>query len=262
MPNKPTTPNLQQPWLETIARRVHERCARMTELGADYVRLAMANGDDLAEGRSQLTKHGSWLKFLREACELRQRQALNYVKLAQNRKAVEQYLHRGANLGQEASIKGALRFISPPKDKPKQPKKLVEIETPQVLGRFLEDHPDLFWESLQLAPKLRAGIAQRPPTASEIPTESAKPPLGAKAAQTAAEGRAILELLRHPTPANIDTVREKVARIIRLSDPAKPVPVAPKHPIQLNLDALNKGLCRDQDLDIPDFLIRVPAAVH
>jgi hypothetical protein len=230
MSNKPTTPNLQ-PYssLETIARRIRDREERMREHGADQVRLAMASGDDLLQERHQFTEHGTWLPRLQKvckACGLKQRQALNYVKLAQNRKAVEQYLHRGANLGQEASIKGALRFISPPTDRPKRPKKLVELQTPQVLGQFLEDHPDLFWASLQLAPKLRAGIAQRSPTG----TESAKPSLEAKAAQSAAEGRAILELLKQPTSTNIDTAREKAARIVRLSHPAKPVPVAPKPP--------------------------------
>jgi hypothetical protein len=229
MSNKPTAPNLQQPSLETIARRVRERCARMNELGADKVRLAAANGDDLVAGRAQFTVHGTWLSWLHEACELQQRQALRYVTLAQHRATVEAYLTRAANLGVEASIRGALEFISPPVKKPNRVKRLAEIETPQVLGQFLENHPDLFWESLQLAPKLRAGIAQRSPTV--LGAESAKPSSGAKAAQTAAEGRAILELLKHPTTTNIDTAREKAARIVRLSDPAKPVPVAPKPPV-------------------------------
>jgi hypothetical protein len=218
MTNKPTAPNLQQPSLETIARRIRERCARMNELGADFVRLAMANGDDLAEGRPQFTKHGSWLSFLREACELRQRQALTDVTLAQHRPAVEAYLQHAANLGTKPSIRGALDFISPRGDRPKKPKKLVEIETPALLGAFLNDRRDLFWEALQLAPELKGEIAQRLSETASTAGEPSKP-----TAEAAAQMRAIRELLRHPTSTNIESARDKATRTVRLLDP-EPAP--------------------------------------
>src|SRR5271166_5083467 len=104
---------------ETLVRRIRDRSERMRENGADFVRLAMATGDDLIRGRALLAKHGHWLALLRAACELGQRQALNYVELAEHRPAVEAYLQRAANMGRRPSIRGALEFISPPDTKPK-----------------------------------------------------------------------------------------------------------------------------------------------
>jgi hypothetical protein len=211
--------DLQLCSLEQIGRRVRERCQRMNELDADKVRLAMANGEDLANGREQLTQHGNWLIWLREACELKQRQALSYVTLAQHRPAVEAYLQRAANMGVKPSIRGALDFISPQEKKPKKPKKLTEIETPAALGPFLNGRPDLFWQALQLAPELKAEIAQRlsSETASTL-VETSK-----STAEAAVQVRAIRELLWHPTSTNIETARDKATRTVRLLDP-EPAP--------------------------------------
>jgi hypothetical protein len=159
-----------------IAGRIRGRCARMVEHDADKVRLAMANGEDLTEGREKLTRHGSWLIWLREACELRQRQALNYVTLAEHKQEVEAYLQRAANMGTKPSIRGALDFISPPQAKPKKPKKLTEVETPETLGAFLEQHPELLFKALPHAPALTAEIVKR-----------LERPLGRKAAKARAK---------------------------------------------------------------------------
>jgi hypothetical protein len=258
MSNKPITPNLQPVSLEQLACGVRTRLKAMLEADAGKVDIAMAIGD-LANEAADIVGHGQYGKWIK-AAGLTLRTAFDYRYLASNRARVDAFRQRAADLKKSFSIRSVLKELCP-STKPKRPKKLVEIETPQVLGRFLEDHPDLFWESLQLAPKLRAGIAERSPTASAA--ESAKPSSATKSAQTAAEGRAILELLKHPTPANIVTASEKAARVVRLSDPAKPVLIAPKPPIQLDLGAFNKALRLDPtDLDIPDFLIRTPAAVH
>jgi hypothetical protein len=194
--------------LDSIARRIRERCERMNAFGADRVRLAMANGDDLIAGRAQFTEHGTWLLWLQEACKpLKQRQALKGVTLAQRRPATEAYLHRCANLGLEASISGALKFISPPNGAPKKPKKVSEIETPAVLGPFLNGHRDLFWLALQLAPDLKADIAQRllPKTASTVKGNTDK----------ALElMRLALAQLGNATTPNIEAARSKLAAAI------------------------------------------------
>ena len=180
------------PSLDQIARRVRDRSERMLEHDADKVRLAMANGDDLIDGRDRFTEHGSWLPFVREACELKQRQALNYVKLAQHRTLVEQYLHSCAILERQASIIGALKFVSPSDVKPKRPKKLSEIEAPAVLGAFLEQRPDLLFEALAYAPGLKVKIQKR-----------LERPLGHKAAK--ARAKAARELTQPPLVARDDT---------------------------------------------------------
>jgi hypothetical protein len=187
----------------------------MNEHDADKVRLAMANGDDLAKGREQFTHHGSWLIWLREACELQQRQALRYVALAQHRSMVEAYLTRESNMGGRASIRGALNFISPSEKKPKKPKKVSEIETPEILGSFLDDRPDLFWQALQFAPELKEQIAQR------LAPETTSTTVGASKsmAQAANQARSIRELLRHPTAPNLESARDKASYTARLLDP-------------------------------------------
>jgi hypothetical protein len=256
--NKPTPANPQLLSLEQIARHIRDRCQRMSELGADKVRLAMATGEDLIAGREQLG-HGEWLPWLREACDLKERQALNYVKLAQHPTAVARYLHSCANLLREASIIGALKFISPPDDTPKRPKKVSEIETPAILGAFLDGHRSLFWQALQLAPELKGEIAQRlfPETATTT-VETSK-----SRAEAAAQVRAIRELLRHPTSTNIETARDKATRTVRLLNPAPASKSASVMPSKAQLDcgALNKALGLNRsELDIPEFLQRaVPA---
>jgi hypothetical protein len=149
-------PPAPAPSPDTLARWIRERSDRMREYNADVVRLAMASGDDLILGRAQFTKHGTWLPWLRSECELGQRQALNYVALAQHRAAVEAYLQSTANLGRTPTITGALNFIFPPELRPpSKPKQSPAIETAEGLGRFLEEHQSLFWAALEVAPTLR-----------------------------------------------------------------------------------------------------------
>ena len=154
-------PNTIQAQLAQLTRRIRDRTERMREAGADHVRLARAQGGDLHTGRELFTQHGTWLTWLRQACELRQRQALSYVALWQHHDAVEAYLQRAANSGARPSIRGALAFISPPDVRSKKPRKLSEVETAAMLGPFLEQHPDLFFEALPLAPTLKAAIESR-----------------------------------------------------------------------------------------------------
>jgi hypothetical protein len=210
----------------------------MSELGADKVRLAMATGADLIAGREQLIGHGEWLPWLQDACDLKRRQALNYVKLAQHPTDVERYLHSCANLLREASIIGALKFISPPDDTPKRPKKVSEIETPAILGAFLDGHRNLFWQALQLAPELKGEIAQRLfPETSSTAVETSK-----STAEAVAQVRAIRELLRHPTSTNIETARDKATRTVRLLDRASASKSVMPSGARLDRGAFNKAL--------------------
>jgi hypothetical protein len=248
MPDK-EPPTKSQLSLEQIARRIRERRKRMDELGAehvrlsaDYVRLAMAIGEDLLAGRGQFTSHGTWLSWLREACELQQRQALRYVALAEHRAAVEAYLTRESNSGAKASIRGALDFISPREKKPKTPK-LTEVETPAALGLFLNEHPDLFWQALQLAPKLKDEIAQRLlPKATTVLAETSK-----ATAEVVTDLHAILKLSGQRSESNLETIRDKATHALRLFDPgsaAKSVSVVSSN-VHLDRDALSKALGLD-----------------
>jgi hypothetical protein len=148
--------------LAKLAARIRARSARMLETKADVVRLALAIGEDLNAGREHLDGHGHWLKWLRKACSLKQRQALKYVTLAQHRTMVEAYLHRGANLGTQVSIRGALRLIAPSEaPKAAKPRVLPEIIDPAKLGPFLNSHQNEFFDALQFAPELKGEIERR-----------------------------------------------------------------------------------------------------
>ena len=87
--SKPILPTPQLPTLAQLARRIRDCCKRMRALGANKLKLAVAIGEHLLAGRAQFTAHGTWLPWLREFCELGERQARTYVTLAQHRPEVE-----------------------------------------------------------------------------------------------------------------------------------------------------------------------------
>jgi hypothetical protein len=200
----------------------------------------MDNGDDLITGRTQFKKQGKWLSWLFEACSLQQRQALRYVTLAEHRPDVEAYLTRESNLGIEVSIRRALNFISPPAGKPKKPKKISEIEIPDILGAFLNEHCELFWKALPLAPKLKDEIAQQKlPKAANATDDASK-----VMAKAAAEARAIRQALRkdNPSSTNLEDACTKADRIVRLLDPTPASKSDVPSQAKLDVDALPKAL--------------------
>jgi hypothetical protein len=222
----------------------------MRALGANKLKLAVAIGEHLLAGRAQFTAHGTWLPWLREFCELGERQARTYVTLAQHRPEVEAYRQRAADMGVEPSIRGALAFISPPQQKKsKKPRKTSELATPAIFGAYLDGNQDSFFQALRFAPSLRAALIERLPV--KIVVEVPK-----GAAEAAAEARAILKLARNTSAPNIDAVCDKASRIARLLGPAKPAALAPSN-AKLDLDAFPKARDLDRpDLDIPESLRR------
>ena len=148
------------PTITALLERIQDFEARMQENGADKVRLAVAQGQNLADLRV-IARHGDFLPLLRLACRLQKSQAFNYIKLAEHPSEVAAYFHSCGISNRTPSIIGALRYISPPGNKPKPPKKIADLETPDALGRFLEAHAELFWQALPLAPTLRAELERR-----------------------------------------------------------------------------------------------------
>jgi hypothetical protein len=155
-PNQPARPAT----LDQITARLKDRVSELIENDKNAVRIAMVMGDDLAEAKP-LVGHGNWAKWLAE-CGIVHRKARKYMLLARHRGLIEANWPRAANL--EFSIRDALKLISPPKERASSgPKLLAEIETPELLGKFLEEHPSLFFDALQHAPTLKAEVFKRAP---------------------------------------------------------------------------------------------------
>jgi hypothetical protein len=231
---------------EQLALGVRTRLKAMAEADASKVDIAMAIGD-LANEAADLVGHGRYGKWIK-AAGLTLRTAFDYRYLASNRARVNAFRQRAADLKKSFSIRSVLKELCP-RSKPKQPKRFTEIEDAERLGTFLEGHRDLFWQALQFAPERKAEIAQRrlPETATAV--EALKSP-SKPAADSAAEARAIRELLRHPTSSNIETARTKASHITRLLDPGPaPKPAAVKQ-VNLDHDALDKALGFDRP-DLP-----------
>jgi len=96
--------------LADLAARIrteHEATAASLKSGLEH---AMAAGDLLIEARAQL-KHGQWLPWL-ETCNVSERMAQRYMRLARNRTAIEANPTPVSDLG----IKGALAMLTIPRD--------------------------------------------------------------------------------------------------------------------------------------------------
>src|SRR6266849_265246 len=72
---------------------------------------AMAAGDALIEAKAQL-KHGEWLPWLKGHCEISERTAQVYMRLARNRSEIEANPQRVADL----SLRGAASLLAPDPD--------------------------------------------------------------------------------------------------------------------------------------------------
>jgi hypothetical protein len=80
------------------------------------VERAMATGDLLIEVKSRPElKHGQWTPWLREHCEMSERTARLYMRLAKNRKVIEA-CEDAANL----TLNAAARLLAPPKEDEKE----------------------------------------------------------------------------------------------------------------------------------------------
>jgi hypothetical protein len=246
------------PLLVREARRLEEAIRNYER---STLRASLDLGDVLSWARAQVPPR-KWRKYRTEHFrEISKRRDEVCRQLACCRPIIERALEADPDL----SIRDALKLITKPKakqppkpgDSPKRPKKVSEIETPAILGAFLDGHRDLFWQALQRAPELKGEIAQRlfPETANTT-VETSK-----STSEAAAQVRAIRELLRHPTSTNIETARDKATRTARLLDPAPASKSVRPSRAQLDRGAFNKAIGLDRsDLDIPEFLQRaVPA---
>jgi hypothetical protein len=96
--------------LADLAARIraeHEATAIALARGAEH---AMNAGDLLIEAKAQV-KHGEWLPWLAENCEMAERTAQLYMRMAKSRARIEANPQHVADL----SLRGAMAVIAPPK---------------------------------------------------------------------------------------------------------------------------------------------------
>jgi Protein of unknown function (DUF3102) len=126
---------------------------------------ALAAGDLLIEAKAQL-KHGQWLPWLKEHCEISERTAQNYMRLAKNRDAIAKSAEDCAFASIDGAIKSLIQNAAPVpvSAEPPRPPRLPEpgehaipiervvfnkdlyprlCHKPDLVDRYLEFLPDL-----------------------------------------------------------------------------------------------------------------------
>ena len=96
--------------LTDLRERLKNEHAAVASAFKTSLQHAMAAGDILIEAKAQL-KHGQWLSWL-QACELPERRAQRYIRLAKNRPTIEANPTPVSDLG----IVGALAILTVPHD--------------------------------------------------------------------------------------------------------------------------------------------------
>jgi hypothetical protein len=141
--------------LTDLAARVHAEHQSCETALRSALKHAMTAGDLLLEAKAQV-KHGEWLPWLKEQCSMSDRMAQRYIRLAQNRAAIEANASRVSDL----SIRGALAMLAT-----KRPIFVTQAEDQLdvcFLGakvKWHEENRELFHETLSLIERLEAAAA-------------------------------------------------------------------------------------------------------
>jgi hypothetical protein len=106
---------MKPPSIYELATRIKSAHADVMSIGRDVVRKAIEAGSALIEAKRQLP-HGKWLPWLKENCELSDKTAQDYMKVAANKQTVEGWLKSepSADLGLKEVLR-RLKGTSPNK---------------------------------------------------------------------------------------------------------------------------------------------------
>ncbi len=99
--------------LGDLAQRIqteHQAVIAATVSGLEH---AMAAGDLLLKAKQQI-EHGQWVDWVERHCKVSERSAQVYMRLAQNRAAIESNQKRSTAADLDLSVRGALRAIAAP----------------------------------------------------------------------------------------------------------------------------------------------------
>jgi hypothetical protein len=96
--------------LADLAARIREGHEEVVSSMQQSLEHAMDTGEALLEAKSQV-KHGEWQAWLWEHCDIPERTASRYMRLAKNRSVLESELA----ICNELSVNAAIRLLAPPK---------------------------------------------------------------------------------------------------------------------------------------------------
>jgi hypothetical protein len=231
--------------LEQIEERIRASLEAIqqaiNETDAKKLAFAMAAGDNLNLAHDVHVPERDWGKFLKKL-GIGRTKAFEYGLLAKHRAEVEAFVRRGEQMGEKPlSIKRALKLIGHGRPDPiPRPKTLTEVETPAVLGPFLNSHRELFREALQFAPGLKAMLEECVlAMAASLADENSK-----AAKKAADELRTIIGLTRNRSDTNREDIRTKATHALGLLEPEgrTKLTVAALSNAKLDTGAFNKGL--------------------
>lgn len=149
--------------LADLATRINTLHAQVIDAGKNMVQRAISAGSALIDAKRQVG-HGSWLRWLEENCEVSDRTAEAYMKLASNRQKLDAISAAAANM----TLAQALRAIQ---DKPGKGE--------GSMGKYEKAKATLISKLRNLEPEDVEDAAQRTITAlQEVATEMKKPAVG------------------------------------------------------------------------------------
>jgi hypothetical protein len=141
-----TPTQLNPTGLADLATRIKALHAQVIDSAKNVVRRAIEAGSALIEAKRQVG-HGGWLQWLEEHCEVSDRTAEAYMKLAHNRQKLEPIFAVAANM----TLTQALRAI---KDKP-------DKGTDGSMGKYEKAQTALLKKLQQLPAEDKADAVQR-----------------------------------------------------------------------------------------------------
>jgi hypothetical protein len=126
----PTTttpvPSSAEPTLTDYAQRINERLKAMADAMVDGIRnsvtCAFEAGELLRRVKAKVP-HGAWKKWLKKNCDLKERTAQRYMKLAENRKAIEEKLKGENATVADLTVRRAERLITDQSNEQRRPNK-------------------------------------------------------------------------------------------------------------------------------------------
>lgn len=119
--------------LDDLADRIRVAHTDARRAFTDALQRAMDAGDLLLVARARVA-HGEWLPWLRDACELPERTAQLYMRLARNRPAIEAQIRTVADFG----VRDAVALLTEPRE---------ALPPPAVLARPVRPEEPAVWPS-------------------------------------------------------------------------------------------------------------------
>jgi Protein of unknown function (DUF3102) len=153
--------------LEDLASRIKAAHAGVLEASKNVVLKAVQAGIALREAKGKLA-HGEWLPWLKDNCDVSERHANNYMKLAANKPKLDEKLRTKSATIADLTLTQALRLIEDKSDR---------NDGSGDLGKYDKAQAALIKKLKKLSPEEVDGAAQQTIQELEKVVAAIKPPL-------------------------------------------------------------------------------------